>query len=69
MSMYLNRTGYDNNAVNEFSTLKYPSIQYYLLGFVNQPVRDVDTGASVYTYTFYGKSESKYTYYTCAIYQ
>ena len=69
MSVYLNRTGYDSNAVNEFSKLKFPSLQEYLLGFVSQPVNDVDTGASSYKYTFYGKSESKYTYYTCAIYQ
>lgn len=69
MSVYLNRTGYDSNAVDKFSTLKFPSLQEYLLGFVTQPVKDVDTGASSYKLTYYGKSESKYTYYTCAIYQ
>ena len=68
-SIYLNRTGYEYNAVNEFSTLKYPSVQSYSLGFLSNPIKDVDQDLASYTYTFYGKSESKYTYYTCAFYQ
>ena len=65
----MNKTGYDFNAVNEFSKLNFPSIQNYQLGFVTQPIKDVDAGLSVNKYTFYGKSENKYTYYTLAIYQ
>lgn len=68
-SVYMNRTGYEKNAVNEFSTLKYPSVQSHLLGFQSNPIKDVDAGLKSYTFTYYGKSESKYTYYTCAIYQ
>jgi hypothetical protein len=68
-SVYLNRTGYEKNAVNEFSSLKYPSVQSHLLGFLSNPIKDVDAGLKSYLFTYYGKSESKYTYYTCAIYQ
>jgi hypothetical protein len=68
-SLFMNRTGYNFNAVSEFSGLTFPGIQSYLLSFVTQPIRDIDTGLSVYDYTFYGKSEKKYTYYTLAIYQ
>ena len=34
-SVYLNRTGFDKNAVNEFSSLKYPTVQTHLLGFTS----------------------------------
>jgi hypothetical protein len=68
-SVYLNRTGYSKNAVNEFSTLKYPSVQSHLLAFISNPIRDVDADLKSYKYEFYGKSESKYTYYTCAVMQ
>lgn len=68
-SVYLNRTSYEKNAVREFATLKYPSVQSHLFRFASQPVKDVDQDLSEVKLEFFGKSEAKYTYYTMAIYQ